>query len=132
MRLASVVVVSAIGVSLAACVRVAAQSEVGGLADQSVITRDDIERIRAATALDIVQRYRADVLTARAPSSVLLNKHIHPVVFLNEQFYGAIDELRNVPADGVQEIHVFTGPDAVTKFGSQYGGGVIQIISRSS
>jgi outer membrane cobalamin receptor len=36
-----------------------------------------------------------------------------------------------VPADGVQEIRLFTGPDAVTKFGSQYGGGVIQIVSRS-
>ena len=132
MRLASVVVVSAIGVSLASCVRAAAPSEVGGLANQSVITREDIERSRAATALDIVQRYRADVLTARAPSSVLLNKHIYPVVFLNEQFYGAIDELRNMPADGVQEIRLFSGPDAVTKFGSQYGGGVIQIVSRSS
>jgi outer membrane cobalamin receptor len=104
---------------------------VGGLANQAVITREDIERIRAATALDIVQRYRADVLTARAPSSVLLNRQIHPVVFLNEQYYGAIDELRNVPADGVQEIRLFSGPDAVTKFGSQYGGGVIQIVSRS-
>jgi outer membrane cobalamin receptor len=129
MRQASVVI-CALGVALASCVRPAAPTP--GLANQSVITRDEIERIRAATALDIVQRYRADVLTARAPSSVLLNKHVHPVVFLNEQYFGAVDELRNVPAEGVQEIHLFSGPDAVTKFGSQYGGGVIQIVSRSS
>jgi outer membrane cobalamin receptor len=61
-----------------------------------------------------------------------LNKQIHPVVFLNEQYYGAVDELRHMPADGVQEIHFFTGQDAVIKFGSQYGGGVIQIVSRTS
>jgi len=103
-----------------------------GLANQSVITRTDIERIHAGSALDIVQRYRADVLTAHAPSSVYLDKHIHPVVFLNGQYYGAVDELRNIPADGVEEIHFFGGPDAVSKFGSQYGGGVIQIVSRTS
>ena len=122
--------VCALGFAIASCVHRAPATS--GLANQSVITRGDIERIRASTALDIVQRYRSDVLTARAPSSVYLNKHVHPVVFLNEQYYGAIDELRNLPADGVEEIHVFSGPDAVTKFGSQYGGGVIQVVSRTS
>ncbi|HEX8941901.1 MAG TPA: hypothetical protein VF785_02120 [Gemmatimonadaceae bacterium] len=129
MRLASLAV-CALGIVVGSCVRPNESSS--ALGNQSVITRDDIERIRAATALDIVQRYRADVLTDRAPSSVYMNKHIHPVVFLNEQYYGGIDELRNLPADGVQEIHVLSGPDAVTKFGSQYGGGVIQVVSRSS
>ncbi len=129
MRLASLVV-CALGVAVGSCAR--APVPTPGLANQSVITRSDIERIHATTALDIVQRYRADVLTARAPSSVLLSKHIYPVVFLNGQYYGAVDELRNLPADGVEEIQLFNGPDAVTKFGSQYGGGVIQIVSRSS
>src|SRR5512146_74189 len=83
MRPASIAL-CALGVAIGSCVRAAAPSS--GRANQSVITRDDIERIRAATALDIVQRYRADVLTERAPSSVYMNKHIHPVVFLNEQY----------------------------------------------
>jgi hypothetical protein len=129
MRPASVVVVCALGLLLASCVRSAPTPQ---LTDQSLITRADIERIHAMTALDIVQRYRSDVLTARAPSSVLLNKHIHPVVFLNGQPFGAVDELRNLPADGVEAVVFFTGPDAVTKFGSQYGGGVILVVSRSS
>jgi len=129
MRPTSVLLVCALGLSLTSCVRAAPTPE---LANQSLITRADIERIHAMTALDIVQRYRSDVLTARAPSSVLLNKHIHPVVFLNGQPYGAVDELRNLPADGVEEVRFFSGPDAVTKFGSQYGGGVILVVSRSS
>jgi len=98
----------------------------------SVITRADIERIHARSALDAVQRLRSDVLTARAPSSVLLNKHVHPVVFLNDQYLGAVDELQHYPADSIEEIRILSGPDAVTKFGSQYGGGVIQIIARIS
>jgi outer membrane cobalamin receptor len=101
-----------------------------GSAQPSLISRADIERVRARSALDAVQRFRADVLMRRAPSSINLDKRLYPVVFLNEQFYGPIDELRNFPADGIEEIHILTGPNAQTKFGSQYGGGVIQIISR--
>ena len=98
-----------------------------------VITRDDIERIKAKTALDAVQRLRSDVLVSRtAPSSFMMNKHLHPVVFLNDQYYGAIDELRHIPANDVEEIRILNGSDAVQKFGSDYGGGVIQIISRVS
>jgi len=97
-----------------------------------VITRADIEKAHARTALDAVQRYRSDVLIARAPSSILLSKHVRPVVFLNDQYYGAVDELRQIPAMEVEEIRILSGPDAVQKFGSQYGGGVIQIISRVS
>jgi hypothetical protein len=129
MRPTSAFVMCALGCALASCVRAAPTQE---LTDQSLITRADIERIHAMTALDIVQRYRSDVLISRAPSSVLLNKHIHPVVFLNGQFFGAVDELRNLPADGVEEVRFYSGPDAVTKFGSQYGGGVILVVSRSS
>lgn len=97
-----------------------------------VISRADIERAHARTALDAVQRYRSDVLVARAPISILANKHTRPVVFLNDQYYGAVDELRQIPAVEVEEIRILSGPDAVQKFGSQYGGGVIQIISRVS
>ena len=99
---------------------------------QSLITRDDIEKARAKSALDAVQRYRADVLTAHAQSSILLNKRTRPVVFLNDTYLGQIDELRHLPAEEIQEIRIHNGIDATQKFGSQYGGGVIQIISRVS
>lgn len=98
--------------------------------NRAVITRADIERIHAASALDAVQRYRSDLLTARGQSSILLSKQTYPVVFIDNQAYGQIDELRNIAADGIQEIRCYTGSDAVRLFGAQYGGGVIQIVSR--
>jgi outer membrane cobalamin receptor len=97
-----------------------------------LITRSDIERVHARSALEAVQRFRSDMLVARAPSSIYLNKRTYPVVFLNDQFLGQIDELRNFPADEIEEIRLLSGPDAQTKFGMQYGGGVIQIIARVS
>ena len=98
----------------------------------SVISHADMERVHAISALDAVQRLRSDALTPHASSSILMNKHVHPVVFLNEQYLGAVDELRNLPVDGIEEIRIISGTDAVTKFGSQYGGGIIQIIARVS
>ena len=37
-----------------------------------------------------------------------------------------------MPVDGIEEIRILSGTDAVTKFGSQYGGGIIQVIARVS
>jgi hypothetical protein len=119
--------VALVVVSMSACVRL--QSTPPG-SEKSIINRDDIERVHALTALDAVQRYRADVLVTRAPSSILLNKQMHPVVFLDTQFLGQIDELRNIGADGIKEIRLYGGTDATRLFGAQYGGGVIQIIPR--
>src|SRR5437899_5901818 len=62
--------------TLAACTR--APSSAGTAAQPNVIRRADIERVHASTALDAVQRYRADLLTARAPNSVYLNRQTHP------------------------------------------------------
>ena len=123
------VVAFGVAASVSACTHPA--KSVAGVTTPSVISRDDIDRIHAATALDAIQRYRADVLVNRAPSSVYLNKQTHPVVFIDSQFFGQVDELRNIVADGIKEIRFYTGTDAVRFFGAQYGGGVIQIVSRS-
>jgi hypothetical protein len=39
--------------------------------------------------------------------------------------------MRNIPPGRVAEIRYYPGTDAVTRFGAQYGGGVIQLISRN-
>ena len=124
-----VVLLAGLATTLSACTR--APSSAGTASQLSVIKRADIERVHASTALDAVQRYRADLLTARAPSSVYLNRQTHPVVFLDSQLLGQVDQLRDIAADSVEEIRFFSGTDAVRRFGAEYGGGVIQIVSRS-
>lgn len=99
--------------------------------EPTVISRADIERIHASTALDAVQRFRADLLVNRPASSIYLDKQTHPVVFLDSQLLGQVDELRHISANDVGEIRFFSGTDAIRLFGAQYGGGVIQIVSRS-
>lgn|ERR1043166_34505 len=95
------------------------------------ITRADIDRSHAASALDVVRRYRSDILTARASSSVELDKKTYPVVFVDGQYFGRIDELRDIPADGIGEIRIYSGMDADRIFGRRYNAGVVQLISRT-
>ena len=122
------VIVIALLLSSASCVHPNGSS---GSASNDIITRDDSEKIHAATALDAVSRFRGDVLVTKSPSSIYLDKQQHPVVFQNATYFGKVDELKNIPADGIGEIRFFRGVDAVRLFGAQYGGGVIQIVSRS-
>jgi len=128
MRKLTATVALLLAAALGACTHRAPNT---GFSAGNVISRADIERVRAKTVLDAVQRIRPDALTRRAAKSVLLDGQSYPVVFLNAQYYGRIDELRNMSADDVEEIRIFGNADAVTKFGAQYGGGVIQLISRS-
>jgi len=99
--------------------------------DHRVITEDEIDASNATTAYDVIARLRADFLRTRGPTSLLLPSRGEAVVFLNDQEYGAIDALRSVRAADVAEIRFFPGQEAVTKFGSRYVGGVIQLVQRS-
>jgi len=97
---------------------------------EGVITQEQIESSNAQTAYDVVARYRGDFIRNRGPTSITLGTQDVPVVFLNDTEYGPIVALHDIRAVDISEIDFYSGPDAVIKFGSRYGGGVIQCKSR--
>lgn len=97
----------------------------------NVITQDEIDAAGSISAYDLITRIRGQFLRDRGRTSIRTNQHARAVVFLNDQEYGIPETMRNIPASRLAEIRFFPGTDAVPKFGSQYGGGVIQLISRS-
>ena len=99
--------------------------------NRKLITEEEIASTNATTAYDVIARLRAEYLRNRGPTSLLLPSRAQAVVFLNEQLFGSIDQLKQVRSDDLAEIRFFDGPDAITKFGSQYSGGVIQLVTRS-
>lgn len=120
----------ALALTVGACTHRPGDPQAVSSSKSAVITREEIERSRAVTALDAIQRLRPFYLSSRGANSVLLDPQLHAVVFLNEQEYGDITVLRNVQANDVQEIRYYNGTEATQKFGAQYGGGVIQLVSR--
>lgn len=101
-----------------------------GAPAQNVITMAEIDSAHANNVYEVITRLRGNYLRDRGKVSILSNTHARAVVFLNDQEYGIPETMRNLSPDRVAEIHFYPGTEAVTKFGAQYGGGVIQLISR--
>ena len=102
----------------------------GGGSVRNVITQDEIDSSRAANVYELINHLHAEFLIDRGRTSIITNQHSRAVVFLNDQEYGIPETMRNIPVSRISEVRYFTGPEAITRFGSQYGGGVIQLIPR--
>jgi outer membrane cobalamin receptor len=100
-------------------------------ASNNVITQEEIDAAEASNVYDVVARLRGNYLNDRGRVSLRSNTHSRAVVFLNDQEYGIPETMRNIPPGRVAEIRYFPGTDALVRFGAQYGGGVIQLISRN-
>lgn len=114
--------------ALAACWHRAAP---GPMPDQNVITEPEIRASQEPSIYDVIAKLRPEFLHDRGPIALVGGARDVATVFLNEQEYGPIAIMRQLPADDVAEVRYYSGIDAVTKFGRAYGTGVIQLISRN-
>ncbi len=102
-----------------------------GMTD-NVITRSELESVGSVTTYDAVQRLRPYYLRDRGPVSLLnATARTRPVVFVDMTEYGEVESLRTFPASRIEQVRFYPGQQAVTKFGSVYGAGVIQLTMRS-
>lgn len=102
-----------------------------GSARRDVITEEEIEASSAANVYDLVASLRGEYLKDRGTISIKTNTREKAVVFLNEQEYGIVETMRNIPKGRIAEVRYIPGVDAVNRFGAQYGGGIIMLISRN-
>lgn len=103
----------------------------GRVADQQLITEDQIEASRGATAYEVIQKLHANFLTYRGETS--LNRALSrpfPTVYVDGQEYGPISSLANLSASQIATIRLYRSWEATTKFGSGNMGGVIAITTR--
>ena len=102
-----------------------------GPVSSNLITQDEIDAADAGNIYEVVARLHGNFLNDRGRASLRSNVHSRAIVFLNDQEYGIPETMRNIPPGRIAEIRFFPGTEAVSRFGSQYGGGVIQLISRN-
>lgn len=109
-----------------------AMHRVGPGTDQNadIISRQAILATGEPVMYGVIAKLHAEYLRDRGKTSVTMDSRDVAVVFLDNQEYGPIATLRQVPAPGIAEVRYYRGNDAVIKFGKGYGGGVIQLISR--
>lgn len=97
---------------------------------RNVITREQIDSSDAHNVYELVIRLHPDFLKDRGAVSIKKNTHDRAVVFMNDQEYGILETLRNIPTGRIGEVRYYPGIEAVSRFGAQYGGGVVQLIPR--
>jgi hypothetical protein len=103
----------------------------GEISNSQLITEDEIDASRAATAYEAVQKLRANFLSYRGETSFDKSKsQPYPTVYLDGQEYGPMATLRNIPASQVSTIRLYRAWEATTKFGTGNMGGVIAVTTR--
>lgn len=139
-----------LGLSLAACA-----SGGGGAATESatatpagspasasrgrnVITREEIDKVEATTALELIRRIRPQYLHTRgavtgrsaANSTGTAMASVGVSVYLDETLVGSTDQLQQIPLADIREIRYYSASDATTKWGTGNTAGAIQVLLR--
>jgi hypothetical protein len=103
----------------------------GGIADNSVITAEELDSLRSSNALEVVQHLRPMFLSTRGRLSVQPgNTPALPNVYVDNQFYGDITTLQGISAANIETIRFFSASDAQYRFGRGNAAGVIGIFTK--
>jgi hypothetical protein len=113
-----------------ACAPAATTNPTGVRRQANVITQPEVQASFESNAYDVVSKLRPMFLKTRGRSTVQGQTQEYASVFLDDQFFGDLNSLKNIAATQIQEIRYYPGTDVATKFGMQYGAGVIAVKTR--
>ncbi len=99
-------------------------------ATPELISQQEIVASRGNSVYDVIQRVHANFLSYRGETSFIDKGASMPIVFMDDQVYGPISVLRNIPASQVSEIRLYRAWEAVLKYGSGLPAGAISIKTR--
>ncbi len=102
----------------------------GMVSNSQLITEDEVEASRGADALEVIRKVRPNFLTYRGETSLRGQSKPYPTVYLDDQEFGPIETLKNIPAAHISSIRLYRAWEATTKFGTGNMGGVIAITTR--
>ena len=123
------VMIATLSVGLMACVPQRPGS--GERSGSQLITEEEIEASRAATAYDVIQKLRPNFLSYRGETGFdKSTSRPYPTVYVDGQEFGPINALHNIPASQVSTIRLYRSWEATTQFGTGNMAGVIAIATR--
>jgi outer membrane receptor for ferrienterochelin and colicin len=95
--------------------------------DANVLTQEEIDASHEAYLYEAIAKMRPLFLKSRGRSTISSVPNDYATVFLDGQRYGSLNSLRTIVASSVYDARYLSGTDAVTRYGMQYGGGVIEV-----
>ena len=96
----------------------------------NVVTRAELAEVGTGSVYDAIVRRHGLFLKDRGRTSIYGKNTPRAVVFIADTEYGQIETMRNLPAERYEMVRYYPDTEASAKFGSQYMGGVIQLIPR--
>jgi hypothetical protein len=117
--------------ALVACASAGASSHPAK--DYNVITQEEITAQNGINAYEVISHLRPQYLKTRGRTTIQEAPTVaseYAAVFLDSQYYGDLNSLRNIASINIKEIHYLPVNESVTRYGMQYGNGVIEIRTR--
>ena len=96
----------------------------------NIVTREELAEVGTGSVYDAIIRRHGLFLKDRGRTSIYGKNIPRAVVFIADTEYGVIETMRNLPADRYEMVRYYPDTEASAKFGSQYMGGVIQLVPR--
>ena len=124
----NILIIGALATSIACAT--AGTSTSGVRRDPNLISEQEIATSNGANAYEVVSRARPAFLKQRGHATIMQGGSDYATVYINSQQYGEVTSLRGITVDQIKEIRYYSASEAVSKFGSQNGTGVIQIITK--
>jgi hypothetical protein len=97
--------------------------------DTNVITREEIAGANVYNAYDAIKLLRPQYFHSHGPTTLSTVDTGLPKVYLNHQFYGDIESLRNLEVASIRTIHYYSGPEASSRFGMNNVSGAIDVVT---
>ena len=99
-------------------------------ANPQVISQQEIIDSHATSAYDAIRKLHSNFLSYRGENSFIDKGASMPMVFIDDQVYGPVSTLRNIPASQISEIRLYRSWEAILKYGSGLPAGAISIKTR--
>jgi hypothetical protein len=124
-------------VYVAAILGLSACASAGGgkskIRDYNLVTQDEIVAQNGTNAYEVISHLRPQYLKTRGRTTIQGQPTVaseYASVFMDNQFFGDLNSLLNIPTINIKEIRYLPANEAVTRYGMQYGNGVIEIRTR--
>jgi hypothetical protein len=99
--------------------------------DAQTITEAEIVSSNAINAYEVIVKLRSNFLSYRGETNFYAsNSKSMPTVYVDEQRYGEITVLENIPALQVASIRLYRAWEATTRYGTGNMSGVIAVTTR--
>jgi hypothetical protein len=118
----------------AACAPSTQNAPVTTSSNRALITESEIPTTGTETAFELIQRIRPEYLRVKPAQGALGangNNAPAPVLIVNGQRVGGLEDLRSIPASSLLTVRYHTIEEAKRRFGMQYGGGAIELTYRT-